>query len=59
MGLFLLYIIPMTRKDYIELAKIINKYSNSEHMLLLKLCELFKKDNKKFNANKFIEACTK
>ena len=35
----------MTKKDYIEIAKILNKYRYDEHMILLKLCELFKKDN--------------
>ena len=45
----------MTKKDYIAIGTILNKYSKSEHMILLKLCEYFKKDNKKFNADKFIE----
>ena len=49
----------MTKKNYIEIAKILNKYRYDEHMIILKLCELFKKDNKLFNADKFIEACTK
>ena len=47
----------MTKKDYIAIATILNKYSNAEHMILLKLCELFKKDNKNFDADKFIKAC--
>ena len=47
--------IMMTKKDYIAIATILNKYSNSEHMILLKLCEYFKKDNPKFNADKFID----
>ena len=51
--------IMMTKKDYIEIAKILNKYRYDEHMIILKLCKLFKKDNKLFNADKFIEACTK
>ena len=45
----------MTKKDYIKIGTILNKYSKNEHMLLLKLCEYFKKNNKKFNADKFIE----
>ena len=45
----------MTKKDYIAIATILNKYSDAEHMILLKLCEYFKKDNPKFNADKFIE----
>ena len=49
----------MTKKDYIAIATILNKYSDSEHMILLKLCEYFKKDNKLFDADKFIEACNK
>ena len=49
--------IMMTKKDYIAIADIINKYRDKEHMLLLKLCELFKKDNKNFDADKFIKAC--
>ena len=48
----------MTKKDYIEIAKILNKYRYDEHMILLKLCELFKKDNENFDTDKFIEACT-
>jgi hypothetical protein len=49
----------MTKKNYIQIAKIIKEYGNKEHMLLLKLCEYFKKDNTNFDADKFIEACTK
>ena len=44
LGVFL-YTDLMTKKDYIEIAKILNKYRYDEHMILLKLCELFKKDN--------------
>ena len=47
--------IMMTKKDYIAIATILNKYSNAEHMILLKLCEYFRKDNPNFNANKFIK----
>ena len=47
----------MTKKDYIAIADIINKYRDKEHMLLLKLCELFKKDNENFDSDKFIKAC--
>jgi len=47
--------IMMTKKDYIAIGTILNKYSKSEHMILLKLCEYFKKDNPKFNADKFID----
>ena len=53
-----LYTDLMTKQNYIEIAKIINKYGDKEHMLLLKLCEYFRKDNKLFDADKFIEACT-
>ena len=49
----------MTKKDYIAIAKIINKFGKIEHMLLLKMCEYFKKNNPNFDADKFIEACTK
>ena len=49
----------MTKKDYIAIAKIINKFGKVEHMLLLKMCEYFKKDNPNFDADKFIEACNK
>ena len=48
----------MTKKDYIAIAKILNKYRYDEHMILLKLCELFKKDNENFDSDKFIDACT-
>ena len=49
----------MTKKDYIAIATILNKYSDAEHMILLKLCEYFKKDNPNFDSNKFIDACCK
>ena len=58
LGVFL-YTDLMTKKDYIEIAKILNKYRYDEHMILLKLCELFKKDNENFDTDKFIEACCK
>ena len=54
-----LYTDFMTKQNYIEIAKIINKYGDRDYMLLLKLCEYFRKDNKLFDADKFIEACTK
>jgi len=54
-GVFLYTDYIMTKKDYIAIGTILNKYSKSEHMILLKLCEYFKKDNPKFNAGKFIE----
>ena len=54
-----LYTNLMTKQNYIEIAKIINKYGDRDYMLLLKLCEYFKKDNKLFDADKFIEACNK
>ena len=49
----------MTKQNYIKIAKIIKEYGDRDYMLLLKLCEYFKKDNKLFNADKFIEACSK
>ena len=45
----------MTKKDYIAIATILNKYSNDEYMILLKLCKYFKKDNPNFDADKFID----
>ena len=54
-----LYTNLMTKQNYIEIAKIINKYGDRDYMLLLKLCEYFRKDNKLFDADKFIEACNK
>ena len=45
----------MTKQNYIAIATILNKYSDAEHMILLKLCEYFKKDNPNFNADKFID----
>ena len=47
--------IMMTKKNYIAIATILNKYSNAEHMILLKLCEYFRKDNPNFDAGKFID----
>ena len=47
--------IMMTKKDYIAIATILNKYSNAEHMILLKLCEYFRKDNPNFDSDKFLD----
>ncbi len=47
--------IMMTKENYIAIAKILNKYSDAEHMILLKLCEYFKKDNPDFDADKFLD----
>ena len=43
----------MIKKDYILIANTLakNKVSNE---LIISLCDVFKKDNKKFNANTFI-----
>ena len=45
----------MTKKNYIQIAKIIKEYGDKEYMLLLKLCEYFKKDNPNFDADKFLD----
>ena len=45
----------MTKKDYIAIATILNKYSDAEHMILLNLCEYFKDDNPNFDADKFLD----
>ena len=58
-GVFLYTDYIMTKKDYIAIAKILKEYGDKEHMLLLKFCELFKKDNPNFDADKFINACCK
>lgn len=47
--------IMMTKKDYIAIATILNKYSDAEHMILLKLCQYFKEDNPNFDADKFLD----
>jgi len=47
--------IMMTKKDYIAIATILNKYSDADHMILLKLCQYFKEDNPNFNADKFLD----
>ena len=45
----------MPKQNYIAIATILNKYSDAEHMILLKLCEYFKKDNPNFDADKFLD----
>ena len=45
----------MTKKDYIAIATILNKYSDAEHMILLKLSQYFKEDNPNFDADKFLD----
>jgi len=57
---------PMSRKDYKAIAECINcsldYYSDrriSTSNLLATLCDYFKQDNPRFNAEKFKEACLK
>ena len=47
----------MTKQNYVAIAKILNKYSwkDSDHMILLKLCQYFKEDNPNFNADIFLD----
>ena len=58
----------MTRKDYVEVAKIINNYfndadqhdgltANVNDYLIDPFIKLFENDNPNFNAEKFWEAC--
>lgn len=58
----------MTRKDYIEIAKILNNFladadefpaltSNFDDFLVQPFIKMFEKDNPNFNAEKFWEAC--
>ena len=47
--------IMMTKKDYIAISSMLNKNSDAEHMILLKLCQYFKEDNPDFDADKFLD----
>jgi hypothetical protein len=48
----------MTRKDYIATAEILNKhFEQVPPALLLDFSNMFKKDNERFNEEKFFEAC--
>lgn len=51
----------MTRKDYVEVAKIISKHSKGEHCRLDILIDdfafWFAEDNPNFKMEKFMEAC--
>jgi hypothetical protein len=52
----------MTRKDYVETAKILNKFSDrlDSHEfddLVFEFSEMFLADNERFSSEKFEEAC--
>lgn len=52
----------MTRKDYVETAKILNKFidridGHEFDDLVFEFSEMFLADNERFNAEKFEEAC--
>ena len=54
----------MTRKDYIETAKILNMFANEIDSktfqdLIFEFSELFTADNPRFDENKFWDACVK
>jgi hypothetical protein len=54
----------MTRKDYIETAKILNKFSDSIDShdfdnLIFEFSEWFLSDNPRFDESKFYDACVK
>ncbi len=53
----------MTRKDYVETAKILNMFSDrmdshSFNDLVFEFSEWFASDNPRFDENKFYDACT-
>jgi hypothetical protein len=53
----------MTRKDYVETAKILNLFAESidSHVfqdLIFEFSEWFSADNPRFDENKFFDACT-
>jgi hypothetical protein len=55
---------PMTRKDYIETAKILNQFADSidSHAfqdLVFEFSEWFSADNPRFDEDKFWDACVK
>jgi hypothetical protein len=51
----------MTRKDYVEVAKIISKHSKGDvcrlDVLIDDFAFWFAEDNPRFNMEKFMEAC--
>jgi hypothetical protein len=54
----------MTRKDYVETAKILNQFVDSidSHVfqdLVFEFSEWFSADNPRFDENKFWDACVK
>ena len=54
----------MTRKDYVETAKILNLFvdkidSHQFEDLIFEFSEWFRSDNPRFNENKFWDACVK
>jgi len=54
----------MTRKDYIETAKILNQFANEIDPkefqdLVFEFSEWFASDNPRFDENKFWDACVK
>jgi len=54
----------MTRKDYIETAKILNQLSNEIDSkqfqdLIFEFSEWFASDNPRFDENRFWDACVK
>jgi len=54
----------MTRKDYIETAKILNQFANEIESkqfqdLIFEFSEWFASDNPRFDENKFWDACVK
>ena len=54
----------MTHKDYIETAKILNKFadtidSHTFQDLIFEFSEWFASDNPRFDENKFWDACVK
>ncbi len=54
----------MTRKDYIETAKILNQFANEIDSkqfqdLIFEFSEWFASDNPRFDENKFWDACVK
>ena len=54
----------MTRKDYVETAKILNQFANEIESkqfqdLIFEFSEWFASDNPRFDENKFWDVCVK
>jgi len=47
----------MTKKHYVKMAEVLRRFGNDNTKLISEICKVLKKDNPRFEKEKFLKAC--